>query len=80
MPAECVKYWLFFGNYEFFVGDDYLDTDKMITMGLNLAGETEHSSSTSVSYTISDQTSRLYMVWMDDMNRYHVIHEHNPFK
>lgn len=80
MPAECVKYWLFFGNYEFFVGDDYLDTDKMITMGLNLAGETEHSSSTSVSYTIADQTSRLYMVWMDDMNRYHVIHEHNPFK
>ena len=30
-PAECKKYWLFKGNYEYFTGDVWSDSDKLIT-------------------------------------------------
>lgn len=81
MPAECVKYWLFCGDSGYLTGDPYSDTDKMVTMGLELLGESVHTSSiTSLTYSNLNSSSRIYMVWKDDKGRHHVIYEFNPYK
>ncbi|MBR5498558.1 MAG: hypothetical protein IKV75_00170 [Bacteroidales bacterium] len=80
MPETCKKYWLFCGDSEYFDGDAYLDTDKMVTMGLELSGETAHEESVSLTYEIRSSIVRIYMVWQDDKGRCHVIYTHNPTK
>ena len=80
MPAECAKYWLFCGDAEYFTGDKYQDTDKMITMGLESLGETVHTGSTTLEYERIYAHTRIYMVWLDSKGNYHAIYEYNPTK
>lgn len=79
-PAECVKYWLFCGDASYFTTDVYINTDMMLSMGLSLSGETVHEESTTVTYEIRYNEARIYLVWMDNKNRCHVIKVINPFK
>jgi hypothetical protein len=80
MPDECKKYWLFCGDSEYFDNDVYLDTDKMVTMGLELSGETVHEESVTMTYEIRYSIMRIYMVWQDDKGRCHAIYTHDPTK
>jgi len=76
-PAECKKYWLFKGNYEYFTGDVWSDSDKLVTK--QFMDVTEHEESeTGLKYTYMNATSRIYMVWLDDKGNYHAIYEYNP--
>lgn len=77
-PEDCKKYWLFCGDPEYFTGDQYQDTDKMIMMGLELLGETVHEASVTVTYERVQADSRIYMVWLDSQERHHCIYEFNP--
>ena len=77
MPAECVKYWLFKGDSEYFTGEVYTDSDKLVTEALY--GTTVHDSSeTGIVYQYMNPASRIYMVWLDDKDHYHAIYEYNP--
>ena len=77
MPSSCVKYWLFKGNYEYFTGDPWTDSDKLVNM--QYEGVTVHEDSISgKKYTYMNSTSRIYMVWLDDKGDYHAIYEFNP--
>ena len=77
MPAECVKYWLFQGNYEYMTGDPWTDSDKLIT--LQYSGVTVHEQSLKAKkYTYMNKGSRIYMVWLDDKGSYHAIYEFDP--
>lgn len=77
MPSTCVKYWLFKGDSEYFTGDDYTDSDKLVTE--ELYGVTVHTASeTGLVYEFMNAASRIYMVWLDDKGEYHAIYEYNP--
>ena len=77
MPSTCKKYWLFKGNYEYFTGDIWSDSDKLVTK--QFMDVTEHEESeTGLKYTYMNATSRIYMVWLDDKGNYHAIYEYNP--
>lgn len=77
MPSTCVQYWLFKGNDEYFTGDLWGDSDKLVTR--QFMDVTEHDSSeTGLIYEFMNSTSRIYMVWLDDQGRYHAICEYNP--
>lgn len=79
MPATCRKYWLFKGNYEYFTGDPWTDSDKLVT--LQYSDVTVHTESVSgLKYSYMNSTSRIYMVWLDDKGDYHAIYEYNPKK
>ncbi len=80
MPSECKKYWLFCGDPEYFSKDVYMDTDKMVSMGLELSGETVHEASVTMTYEIRYSSMRIYMVWQDDKGRCHAIYTHDPNK
>ena len=76
-PAECKKYWLFKGNYEYFTGDIWTDSDKLVTE--QFMDVTVHDKSeTGLTYSFMNATSRIYMVWLDDKGNYHAIYEYNP--
>lgn len=76
-PSQCTKYWLFKGNYEYFEDDIWLDSDKLVAK--QYEGVTEHTTSeTGLVYNYMNDTSRIYMVWLDDQDRYHAIYEYNP--
>lgn len=76
MPLECVKYWLMKGNSEYFLGDPWGDSDKIVTKQFDV---TEHTSSeTALIYEFMNNDSRIYVVWLDDQGRYHAIYEYNP--
>lgn len=79
-PAECVKYWLFCGDTSFFSTDAISNTDKMISMGLELSGETVHDESAVMTYEILGNYARLFIVWMDNKDRCHVMKTINPFQ
>lgn len=77
MPAECVKYWLFKGNYEYMTGDPWTDSDKLIT--LQYSDVTVHEKSAKgLKYTYMNAASRIYMVWLDDKGAFHAIYEFDP--
>lgn len=77
MPAECLQYWLFNGNSEYFTGDPWTDSDYLVTMAYE--GVTVHETSVSgLKYSYQNNTSRIYMVWLDDRNNFHAIYEFNP--
>ena len=77
MPAECVKYWLFKGNYEYMTGDPWTDSDKLITT--QYSGVTVHEASAKgLKYTYMNADSRIYMVWLDDKGAFHAIYEFDP--
>lgn len=77
MPSTCKKYWLFKGNYEYFTGDPWTDSDKLVNMQYD--GVTVHEESISgKKYTYMNSTSRIYMVWQDDKDNFHAIYEYNP--
>ena len=79
MPDECKKYWLFRGNYEYFTGDVWSDSDKLVTQ--QYMDVTVHETSeTGLVYEYMNGTSRIYMVWLDDKGDYHAIYEYNPRK
>ena len=79
MPQECKKYWLFRGNYEYFTGDVYTDSDMLVTQ--QYMDVTVHETSeTGLVYEFMNGTSRIYMVWLDDKGDYHAIYEYNPRK
>lgn len=79
MPSTCRKYWLFKGNYEFFTGDPWTDSDKLVTeQFMEVTVHTE--SETGLTYTYMNPTSRIYMVWQDDKDGFHAIYEFNPKK
>jgi hypothetical protein len=80
MPSECVRYWYFYGNSEYFTGDEYSDTDKLISMQLELVGEKMYETSVSLSYDDVYVYTRMYVAWLDDKGRYHTIYEFNPNK
>ena len=78
-PDECIKYWLFKGDPEYFTGDVWIDTDKLVTMQLELSGETVHTEpNETITYTGINSFTRIYMAWLDDKGRYHAIYEFNP--
>ena len=79
-PDTCVKYWIFCGDAEYLPGDVYSNSDKLVTMGLELSGETVHTESINITYSNVYPYSRIYMVWLDDLGRYHAIYEFNPSK
>ena len=79
MPSTCKKYWLFKGNYEYFTGDPWTDSDKLVTeQFMEVTVHTE--SETGLTYTYMNPTSRIYMVWQDDKGGFHAIYEYNPKK
>ena len=79
MPAECKKYWLFRGNYEYFTGDEWTDSDKLVTQ--QYMDVTVHETSEKgLVYEFMNGTSRIYTVWLDDKGEYHAIYEYNPRK
>jgi len=79
MPSTCRKYWLFKGNYEYFTGDPWTDSDKLVTeQFMEVTVHTE--SETGLTYTYMNPTSRIYMVWQDDKDGFHAIYEFNPKK
>jgi hypothetical protein len=79
MPAECKKYWLFRGNYEYFTGDEWTDSDKLVTQ--QFIDVTVHETSEKgLVYEFMNGTSRIYTVWLDDKGEYHAIYEYNPRK
>ena len=81
MPSECVQYWLFCGDRDYFSNDEYLDTDKLVSMELKLSGETVHNTSLNgIVYEYVRSDSRIYMAWLDDKGRCHTIYEFNPNK
>lgn len=78
MPSNCKKYWLFKGDSEYFTGDVYTDSDKLVTEQFLLLGETVHAESIKGQVYDMNKESRIYMVWLDDQDRYHAIYEYNP--
>ncbi len=77
-PAECKKFWLLQGDSEYWTGDPWTDTDKMLT-GF-FAETTIHTSSVKNKiYSYMYDQSRFYIVWLDDKDRYHAIYEFNPY-
>lgn len=87
-PAECVKYWLFVGDYEYITGstsvinisDEYEATDKLVTMQLESVGALELEDSYSTVYSPVRNTTRLYIAWLDDKGDYHAVYTVNPNK
>lgn len=78
-PAECRKFWLFKGDREYFPGDAYSNTDKLITC--QMEGTTVHEESvTGKVYTAVKSHSRIYMAWQDDKGEFHQIYEYKPAK
>lgn len=76
-PSECVRYWLFKGDSEYFTGDPWTDSDKIITR--QYSDVTVHEKSESaLTYTHMHEASRIYMVWLDDKGGYHAIYEFDP--
>lgn len=77
MPAGCKKYWLFKGDDEYFTGDEYTDSDKLVTH--QYEGVTVHETSEKgLVYEFMNPASRIYTVWLDDKGEYHAIYEYNP--
>ena len=77
MPSTCKKYWLFKGNYEYFTGDPWTDSDKLVNR--QYSDVTVHEDSISgKKYSYMNETSRIYMVWQDDKDNFHAIYEYNP--
>ena len=76
-PAECVKYWLFQGDPEYFLGDVWSNTDKLVAE--ELYGVEVHTDSFSnKTYSHMHNESRFYVAWVDDKGRFHAIYEYNP--
>lgn len=86
-PDECVKYWVFLGDFEYMTGSSTSDvvidlwgaTDKLVTNQLESVGALELVDTYNIKYTLRSST-RLYVAWMDDLGRYHMIHTINPNK
>lgn len=86
-PAECAKYWLFIGDFEYMTGnstdptlaDTYGATDKLVTMQLKEVGAMELEASYSVAYNPVRATTRLYMAWLDDKGEYHMVYTFNLY-
>ena len=87
-PAECVKYWLFMGDFEYMTGsatainitDEYAATDKLVTMQLEDVGALELDADYSTVYTSLRATTRIYIAWLDDEGKYHAVTTINPNK
>ena len=88
MPAECTKYWLFLGDFEYMTGsstviniiDEYGATDKLVTMQLKDVGAMELTDDYSNVYESIRPTTRLYIAWLDDKGNYHAVTTINPNK
>lgn len=78
-PESCVKYWLFKGDPEYFTGDPWTDTDKLITSQL-YGVETYTESFSGKIYTYLNSASRFYIAWLDDRGEFHAIYEYIPKK
>lgn len=87
-PAECVKYWLFIGDFEYMTGsstviniiDEYGSTDKLVTMQLKEVGALELTEDYSTVFTSLRATTRVYFAWLDDKGNYHAVYTINPNK
>lgn len=87
-PAECTKYWLFLGDFEYMTGsstviniiDEYGATDKLVTMQLKEVGAVQLTEDYSTVYESLRATTRLYIAWLDDKGNYHAVHTINPNK
>ena len=78
-PAECVKFWLYKGDPEYFTGDVWTDTDKLVAE--QLYGVEVHTESfAKKSYPYFYSASRFYLAWLDDKGNYHAIYEYDPHK
>jgi hypothetical protein len=87
-PAECEKYWLFIGDFEYMTGsstviniiDEYGSTDKLVTMQLKEVGALELTEDYSTVFTSLRPTTRVYFAWLDDKGNYHAVYTINPNK
>ena len=87
-PAECIKYWLFIGDFEYMTGsstvvnivDEYGATDKLVTMQLEDVGALELTEDYSTVYNTLRATTRVYIAWLDDKGNYHAVNTINPNK
>lgn len=78
-PAECVKYWLYRGDPEYFTGDVWTDTDRLVSSQL-YGVEVLTESVTGKVYNTMYKEARIYIAWLDDKGEYHAIYEFNPHK
>lgn len=78
-PSTCRKFWLFNGDSEYFTGDIWIDSDRLVSMEL-YGVEVYEDSITEKKYTTMHDASRFYIVWLDDKGEYHAIYEFDPHK
>ncbi len=76
-PAECVRFWMFKGDAEYFAGDPWSDSDKLVSRAFDEV-EVHTESIRNKRYTAMYKEARVYIVWLDDKGRYHAIYEFNP--
>lgn len=87
-PAECVKYWLFVGDFEYMTGsstvselnNEYDATDKLLTKQLESVGALELTENYSTTISPIRSSTRIYMAWQDDKGEYHAVYTVNPNK
>ena len=78
-PAGCVKFWLLMADPEYVTGSEKNNTNKMVAMDFELLGESVHTESiSSMTFENVRVDSRIYLVWLDDRGKYHIIYEFNP--
>ena len=87
-PAECVRYWLFIGDFEYMTGsstvselnNEYDATDKLVTKQLESVGAIELTENYSTTISPIRSSTRIYIAWQDDKGEYHAVHTVNPNK
>ena len=78
-PEECVRFWLFKGDPEYFTGDVWTDTDKLVTSQL-YGVEVHEEGFENKLYTYLNSATRFYIAWLDNKGEYHAIYEYTPKK
>ena len=78
-PAECTKFWFYKGDPEYFTGDPWIDTDRLVGQQLN-GVEVHTESIENKTFTTMYEASRFYIAWLDDKGNYHAIYEYDPHK
>lgn len=79
MPAQCTKFWIQVCDSEYLTGDVYTDTDRILTL-TGYASEAHTESIKGKVYSYLNNSTKIYIAWLDNQGRYHAIHEFNPQK
>ena len=77
MPEQCTKFWIQVCDSEYLTGDVYTDTDRILTL-TGYGSEAHTESIKGKVYSYLNNSTRVYIAWLDDQGRYHAIYEYNP--